>query len=212
MAKISDKRKQKIMSLWHKGKTMGEIAMELSLSIAEVATVIKDKSPKDEKTTNANLSLRKIKEAKKALAQIQINDGSSMNVSDLLQEALMMEFQQWDLYYAYKEELKGLSREPIMNHFEEHAKDEADHIDILQRYLVSMAVPPTKQRKPIPHLNQVTPEKIIALQLKHELEAVEKYKEILNAMGEVNNPLKFEIEGILIKEQEHAQDLQLLID
>lgn len=261
MGKISDKTKQKIIDQFHDGKTLGEIALNLGITIMEVGSVLKQffqskEDLEEEKRSNLPVyelwqkgktlkqialdlgisldeatillreqgakmleskkatSLSKIKLAKEQLkkAAIQINDGSTLKVVDLLQEALMMEFQQWDLYYGYKEEIRGLCRGPIMEHFEEHAKDEADHIDLLQRYLVSMNVKPTKERHKIPHLEEVTSEKIIALQLKHELEAVEKYKEILNAMGEVNNPLKFEIEGILMKEQEHAQDLQLLID
>lgn len=158
--------------------------------------------------------LKRIKQAKVTIlkAQNALNDISSYKVANLLQEALMMEFQQWDLYYAYKSEIKGLSRDPVIEHFEEHAADEATHIDVLQRYLVSMSEIPTKNRHPIPTLELAEVENIIALQLKHELQAIEKYKEILNALGDTNNPLRIEIENILIKEQEHAQDLQLYVD
>lgn len=211
--KEEEKSKLPVLELWLKGKTLRLIALDLGISVEEATHLLREQGGKMMESKKAKLQ-QTLKTAKESLkkAQIQINDGSSLNVVDLLQEALMMEFQQWDLYYGYKEEIRGLSREPIMEHFEEHAKDEANHIDLLQRYLVSMGVKPTKERHPIPHLEEVSSEKIIALQLKHELEAVEKYKQILNEMGEVNNPLKFEIEGILMKEQEHAQDLQLLID
>lgn len=42
----------------------------------------------------------KIKQAKRAIkiAQARINDESNYKVADLLQDALKMEFQQWDLY------------------------------------------------------------------------------------------------------------------
>jgi len=159
-------------------------------------------------------ALSKIRSARLSIlkAQVAINDQSSYNVVELLQEALMAEFQQWDLYYAYKSEIKGLSRDPVIEHFEEHAADEASHIDTLQRYLVSMGEVPTKTRHPIPTLESSNIEIIIALQLKHEIQAIEKYKEILNALGDTNNPLRIEIENILTKEQEHAHDLQLYID
>jgi len=48
------------------------------------------------------------------------------------------------------------------------------------------------------------------MQLKFELEAVDLYKKILGQL-EDTSPLKLEIENILIKEQEHAHDLQLLL-
>lgn len=126
----------------------------------------------------------------------------------LLQEALRAEFQQWDLYYAYKNELRGLSREPVADHFQEHADDEAEHIEILQRYLVSMGEQPTKTREPIPAIQSGIMH-IVALQYKFEMKAVNTYRKILTKLEETD-PLKIEIENILAKEQEHAQDLELL--
>jgi len=134
----------------------------------------------------------------------------SEDLINLLQEALRAEFQQWDLYYAYKTELIGLSREPIEEHFADHAEEEAEHIDILQRYLVTMGIQPTKSRESIPTLQNPSMEEIISLQLKFELLAIETYKKILQLVEEVD-PLKIEIENILAVETEHAQDLQLLL-
>ena len=133
----------------------------------------------------------------------------SDQVVELLQEALQAEFQQWDLYYAYKAELQGLEREPIADHFAEHAEEEAQHIDILQRYLITMGVQPTKDRRKIPILDNPSIEEIISLQYKFEMDAVRKYQEILRNLEDLD-PLRIEIEDILATEMEHAQDLQLL--
>ena len=141
----------------------------------------------------------------------QIKKAQSTNYPiDLLQKALRAEYQQWDMYYSYKEELSGQAKDSIAEHFEEHGEDEQGHIKILQRYLVDAGVQPTKQRDPIPQI-QGSVEKFIALQLKHELQAVDLYKEILSKLPE-NDPLRIDIENFLTKENEHAQDLQQLIE
>lgn len=134
------------------------------------------------------------------------------DVVPLLQKALMSEFRQWDLYYAYKALLMGLSRDPIADHFAEHAEDEADHIDLLQRYIVGMGHKPTVKRLPIPDLESLAIEQIIALQLKFEKEAVKTYQEILQVLDDrPSSALKIDIENLLTKETEHAHDLQLLL-
>jgi len=161
---------------------------------------------------NIAKTLKKIKIAQEAISdlKVKLTQTDDKPLLPLLQEALKAEFQQWDLYYAYKSMLKGLPRDPIADHFEEHAGDEAEHIDVLQRYIVGMGEVPTVERRPIPTLEEPTIEAIIAMQLKFELEAVDLYKKILGQL-EDTSPLKLEIENILIKEQEHAHDLQLLL-
>ena len=161
---------------------------------------------------NTAKALKKIKTAQEAISdlKVKLTQTDDKPLLPLLQEALKAEFQQWDLYYAYKPMLKGLPRDPIADHFEEHAGDEAEHIDVLQRYIVGMGEVPTVDRRSIPILEEPTIEAIIAMQLKFELEAVDLYKKILGQL-EDTSPLKLEIENILMKEMEHSQDLQLLL-
>jgi len=131
--------------------------------------------------------------------------------SALLQLALVGEYQQWDLYTAYASRLKGTEREPIADHFKEHAGDELGHIELLQRYLVSLGENPTLQRKPLPEMAEdATIEEIVKLQLQYEQDAVNLYKKILNFLPD-NEPLKLDIEAIITKEQEHVHDLELLL-
>jgi len=129
----------------------------------------------------------------------------------LLQVALVGEYQQWDLYTAYASRLKGLSRSAVADEFTAHAGEELGHIELLQRYLVSMGVNPTLERKPIPEMSEdATMKEIVSLQLQFERDAVALYEKILNILPE-NEPLKLDIEGIITKEQEHVHDLELLL-
>lgn len=145
------------------------------------------------------------------IAQSLLNEPErSPEVIFLLQKALKAEFQQWDLYYAYKDELKGLARDSVANHFDEHAADEAEHIEILQRYLVSMGIQPTKERETIPEIDAMRMEPIVELQNKFEKQAIETYQQLLDVI-EDKDPLRIEVENILAKEQEHSHDLERLL-
>ncbi len=145
------------------------------------------------------------------LARPELTSNIGIEVLDLLQQALTNEFQQWDLYYAYKGQLTGLSRDPLMSHFETHAGEEAKHIEVLQRYIVGMGAIPTTERKRIPLIKDNSVEAIIELQLEFEVEAVEIYKKILKELNEDSAPLRIEIENILAVETEHMQDLQMFL-
>lgn len=133
------------------------------------------------------------------------------SASTLLQLALTGEYQQWDLYTAYASRLKGLTRGPIADEFKAHAGEELGHIELLQRYLVSMGENPTLQRKAVPEMpDGATIKDIVKMQLSYEKEAVLLYEKILNILPE-NEPLKLDIESVIIKEQEHVHDLELLL-
>jgi len=162
------------------------------------------------KTTTAISTIAKAR-TRIRIAQSFINNNKrSPELIELIQKALKAEYQQWDLYYAYKDELKGLSRDNIADHFSQHAAEEAEHINVLQRYLVSMGVQPTKQREEIPQINALDPKEIIELQLKFEQAAILTYQQVLGAISDTD-PLRIEIENILAKEEEHRQELELYL-
>ena len=142
---------------------------------------------------------------------VDVDEEPEESVSTLLQLALLGEYQQWDLYVSYASRLRGLSRGEIADEFKDHADEEEEHIELLQRYLVTMGVPPTLKRKAIPEMPpDATIKEIVQLQLTYENEAILLYKKILNIVPE-NEPLKIDVENIMIKEQEHSHDLQLLL-
>ena len=140
-----------------------------------------------------------------------LEDEGTNPIVGLLQAALLGKYRQWDLYTAYASRLKGEARSPIAEEFKDHAEEELEHIEILQRYLVSMGVVPTLNRKHIPELQEDAPAKdIIELQLAFENEAVALYKKILGVL-DAHDALTLDIETILTKEQEHVHDLELLL-
>lgn len=136
----------------------------------------------------------------------------SESVTALLQEALQGEYQQWDLYTAYMSRLRGLARDVVMKHFEEHANDESDHIGVLQRYLISNGVTPTMERKTIPSLPlDADMTELVKLQLYYERDAINTYKRILEALDETD-PLRIDVENLMASEQEHVHDLEMMLD
>ncbi len=138
-------------------------------------------------------------------------DLDNLTIEMLLQLALKGEYQQWDLYTAYASRLRGGKRHGIAEEFKEHAKEELEHIEVLQRFLIYMGIVPTLERHTIPELpDTATLTDIILLQLKYENEAVELYKKVLEVVPD-NDALKLEVENILVKEQEHAQELELFL-
>jgi bacterioferritin len=168
---------------------------------------------KPHKKTEINKKYKKSNIVKKAIVKLAnpLTYPIGKEVLNLLQEALKAEFMQWDLYYAYKSQLKGLSRDPIEEHFSDHAEEEASHIEVLQRFIVGMGENPTTERRPIPILKNNNIREIINLQLTYEIEAVELYKNILKLLTDESYPLRIEIENILSQETEHMHDLQLLL-
>ena len=179
----------------------------------------KDKKPML-KSVSKNKALQKIKVAQALIQQLQQDPESKLPLSkdkdqqviELLQRALTDEFQQWDLYYAYKSQLRGMARDSVSDHFADHAEEEASHIEILQRYIVGYNIQPTTERKEIPSLGaHPSMEEIVKLQLHFEKHAVETYRELLTHLEETD-PLRIEIENILAQEQEHAHDLELLLE
>lgn len=143
----------------------------------------------------------------------QGNQGDQ-EIIDKLQTLLKSEYQQWDMYYAYKDQLVGSDREIIIAHFEEHADDEAGHIGILQRYLFNtFHTLPAKERLEVPQLNSSAIGEVVTLQLKHEQDAVNNYTDFLNFLEERGgfSSLIIDIENILIKEQEHLHDFEAIV-
>jgi bacterioferritin len=140
-----------------------------------------------------------------------MSSASPEDILPLLQQALMGEFQQWDLYTAYRGMLLGDLRDVIGDHFEEHAADELQHIEVLERYIMGMSAVPTIGRHPVPAADALDSHVIIALQLKFERQAIDLYEKILALLAEENSGLRVDVENILAKEQEHAHDLQLML-
>lgn len=135
------------------------------------------------------------------------------SIEDVLQAALKGEYQQWDMYTVYKSMLTGPMRDGIAEHFDEHADDELEHIETLQRHLIGRGVKPTLERLEIPEadsLRGLTWSAIVTLQVQYEQDAVTMYTNILKVLDD--EALRVDIENILSKEQEHLQDLKVILE
>lgn len=131
----------------------------------------------------------------------------------LLQIALLGEYQQWDLYTSYASRLKGESRNAISDEFKAHAEEELGHIEMLQRYIVSMGEIPTTHRRPVLDMpKDATVQDIVEMQLSFEKDAVALYQKILNLLDDDRMPLSVDLEAIMALEMEHVHDLELLLE
>ena len=132
----------------------------------------------------------------------------------LLQAALMGEYQQWDLYTSYASRLKGESRNGVAEEFKHHAEEELEHIELIQRYITSMGEVPTTHRKHVPEMPEdATVQHIVEMQIAFEKDAVELYQKIIKLLdAEEHAALKVDLETIMSKEMEHAQELELMLD
>lgn len=153
-----------------------------------------------------------IAELGKDEAKKYVGTASSKDIPEILQELLMDEYLQQALYQNYKYLLFGADGISLMEHLEEHLKDEMRHADILQRYIVSLNHVPTTERHVIPNVEKGNIKELLALNLKHEKAAVNKYSVAIKVIEEMNNVLHAallnDLEDIASDEQEHTHDLE----
>lgn len=136
-------------------------------------------------------------------------------IKNMIVDLLKGEYQQWDLYYTYAEQLKGLGRGAAAGEFIDHADEEAEHIESLTKYLFN-----SFDAKPEDFVDRLEIEivsqnnnDIINLMIKYEKLAVDKYKNAIKKCEEIGEEaLRIELENILVKEQEHVNDLEALVE
>lgn len=130
----------------------------------------------------------------------------------ILNDLLMDEFLQRDLYQAYDFLLFGTDGIPVQEHLQEHLDEEMAHIRTLMRYITSLGGQPTTMRREIPFLERATLRGIMKLNLEYETTAVNKYAQVIKWLedngGSEMTPLRVDIETILSQEQEHKHDLE----
>ena len=126
-----------------------------------------------------------------------------------LEDLLLAEYLQRDVYETYSYYLFGYVSSPIQKHLKDHMNEEMAHITTLQRYLADLGAAPLVDREPIPHINPSL-EDILRFDLALEKEAVENYSEVIEMLegaGRQYISLRIELENILVQEQEHVHDL-----
>ena len=134
---------------------------------------------------------------------------------EMLNHALELEHSAHAQYLSYAELLDGLCAEPVIARLKEIANDEKTHQEKFRDLIgilggvPSMGMAPTKPAKNV--------KQILANSLHDEKEAVDTYKGILEYVhGEKGNKgyysfvLDHEIRHVIMDEQEHISELELL--
>ncbi len=130
----------------------------------------------------------------------------------LLQDSLNDEWEAHSIYSIQAAKLRGLHRDPIGDHFQEHADDEKGHAERLTIHLFShgvepdITVPEIKVESDLPTM--------LERDLKDEMGAIDRYDEIIK-ICEQNDQIKdtrILIEDILLKEIEHQDELAMLLE
>jgi len=141
---------------------------------------------------------------------------SKEELLNMLNKALELEHAARIQYLAHAEVVKGINSEPIIARLKEIAEDEKKHEEmfreIIGAYLdgvPSMGMAETHPAKTI--------DKILEVNIKDEMHAVDFYKVILEKVNTMKNELKYEyfqiehkLRHIITDEQEHIAELNLL--
>jgi len=132
---------------------------------------------------------------------------------ELLNNLLLIEYQQRDVYETYSYYLFGLSSPGIQEHLEEHRKEEDEHIKTLQRYLAALDAEPLLKRLEIPTINPPI-KNILKEDLRLERDAIKYYSDAIAEIEKIVEngereftALRVDLENILVQEQEHVHDL-----
>ncbi|MBM3247874.1 MAG: ferritin-like domain-containing protein [Candidatus Omnitrophica bacterium] len=143
--------------------------------------------------------------------------GIKKELAKMLNQALELEHQARIQYLAHAELLKGINAEPVIERLKEIASDEQKHEGIFRNLVASyldeepsMGIAPTHKAKDT--------KKILEVNLAGEKEAIDFYKKIYQKVIENRTALQYEFETleheirhVIIDEQEHVTELNVLL-
>ncbi len=135
-------------------------------------------------------------------------------IIELLNHALELEHAAYVQYLSHAEIVDGLNAEPIIARLKEIADDEKKHQEEFRTLIGALGgVPSMKIAETHPAKNI---EEILAVNLKDEKTAVDTYRRILEEIrkdkgkGYYDHLLEHNVRHILMEEQEHITELELL--
>ena len=135
---------------------------------------------------------------------------SHTEVIKTLNNLLLDEYLQRDVYETYSYYLFGLCSPALQQHLKEHRAEEDKHIALLQRYLMGFQAEPLLKRLAIPKISPPITN-ILKKDLELEQRAVKHYAEASRLLTPATTPefisLRVDVENILIQEQGHVHDL-----
>lgn len=137
------------------------------------------------------------------------------SIIQLLNHGLELEHGAFVQYLSHAEVMEGTDAEPIISRLKEIANDEKGHQEKFRALIgdlggvPSMGIAPTHPAKGV--------KEILETNLKDEKEAVDTYRRILEELkkekgkGYFDFLLEHEVRHILMEEQEHISELELLL-
>ena len=136
----------------------------------------------------------------------------------LLNEALATEIVCVLRYKRHQFMARGLNAQPVAQEFAEHAAEEQSHADRIAERITQLGGEPnfnpeglaTRSHSEYAEGNTLT--EMIKEDLVAERIAIESYSEIIRFLGDNDPTSRRMMEEILAKEEEHAEDMQTLID
>jgi bacterioferritin (cytochrome b1) len=140
---------------------------------------------------------------------------SKEKIIELLNHGLELEHAAFIQYLSHAEMVDGINAEPVIARLKEIANDEKGHQEKFRTLIGDLGGIPSvnfTQRHPAK-----TVQEILEVNLKDEKTAVDTYRQILEELkkekgqGYYDHLLEHEIRHILMEEQEHITELELLL-
>jgi len=140
---------------------------------------------------------------------------SKEKIIELMNHGLELEHAAFVQYLSHAEIVDGIDAEPIIARLKEIANDEKGHQEKFRTLIGDLGGIPSMDFTPR-HLAK-TIKQILEINLKDEKTAVDTYRKILQELkkekeqGYYDHLLEHEIRHILMEEQEHITELELLL-
>jgi len=132
-------------------------------------------------------------------------------IINALNEALAQEHGCYVRYKTHAAVITGPYAEAVANRLKEIAGDESDHAEKLRDRITALGGTPTMETAKEELIAATTLKQILAVNLKEEAKAIDRYKSILKMVDRTEDILLYEvIEDIIEDEQEHREELNRL--
>lgn len=135
-------------------------------------------------------------------------------ILQLLNQALELEHAAFVQYLSHAEIVDGIHAEPVIARLKEIANDEKGHQDKFRELIGLLGGVPSMKIAPTHSARSI--KEILEQNLKDEKTAVDTYRKILEALkkeskGYYDHILEHEVRHILMEEQQHITEIELLL-
>ena len=174
--------------------------------------LLEDSGPELGVVANYYLNLKKMSAANEPPDETGMLEGQFAvpiaQVLSLLSELVKNEFETIYAYTVYAQTLRDLAHDSIAEHFQDHAEDETEHVTFLLRRM-SVLGGPANVPELAPPAPSADPCGIIQTMIRMEQEGIAGWHKLLAVVGD--NPMRIKAEEYMVAEQEHLDDLWLLL-